>query len=170
MAEVQQMLPKDFIQTYIIRDLDLVVKVAPYLSFALMALSIEFLGKCLNEDEDDFHEKEQDNYKDFERAINGLNSFIDYRAIATRAFLQNSLRNGMIHSMLPRKTSQWSIGFDSGKCKPHELDVKNKNVVLQCEQLYKDIKNAANEIITRIDNKEFKLTGKMYQVALRVTP
>ncbi len=49
------MLPKDFIQMVLIEGIGDVVKRHPYISFALVAIGIEFLGKCLLIEKNEWH-------------------------------------------------------------------------------------------------------------------
>jgi hypothetical protein len=48
-----EMKPKEFIEVVLINELGEIVSHKPYISFALMAVGLEFLGKCIDTDEQD---------------------------------------------------------------------------------------------------------------------
>ncbi len=45
--------PKQFIETVLIKEIGELTNTNPYLSFVLIGIGIEFLGKCLDSNEND---------------------------------------------------------------------------------------------------------------------
>lgn len=115
--------PQDFIQNVLIDQIEDIHKNHAYISFSLMAIGIEFLGQSKI---------------DFEYAINNLDSFKDYRPFLSTHFLWTSLRNGFLHSFVPKNT----ITLSSGDEMPH-LEEHNNKVNLKCENFYNDFKNVS---------------------------
>src|SRR6185295_2064759 len=142
------MTPKEFINAVIIYDLKNVSTASAYLSFPLMAISIEFLGKCLDQGQKGWHKGKMRD--DFNKAIDELEALKKYRKISkivVRDFLYNSLRNGMCHSLIPKRGKDgWSIGL-SHTDHPHVVFPGHKRIQLHAPVLYEDIKNAALEVI-----------------------
>jgi len=132
--------PQDFIQDVLIDQIEEIHKNHAYISFSLMAIGIEFLGKCLSSEED--WNKQGQSKTDFEYAVNNLDSLKDYRPFLSSHFLWTSLRNGFLHSFVPKNT----ITLSSGDEMPH-LEEHNNKVNLKCENFYSDFKNACNEIL-----------------------
>jgi len=66
------MTPKEFIQQVLIDEVGEIHLKYPYISFATMAIGIEFLGKCLNSHDDWNYYVSGVPKQDFERAINQL--------------------------------------------------------------------------------------------------
>jgi hypothetical protein len=135
------MKPKEFIDAVLINEVGAIHLQYPYISFAMMAIGIEFLGKCLNNYEDwneSGHSKE-----DFELAINSLNAFDKYRPLLTSHNLWTSLRNGFLHSFVPKNTLTLSSKDETA----HLVAVTPIKINLRCEDFYKDFKGACQEVI-----------------------
>ena len=60
--------PKDFIQTVLINEFGELSITHPYISFILMGIGIEFLGKCIDPNLSDWNISGRSK-KDFENAI-----------------------------------------------------------------------------------------------------
>lgn len=153
--------PKQFIQKVFIEELYVLHKSNPYISFTLIAIGIEFLGKCLNIKEQDWNKG--GSKENFERAIKYLNSFKEYREYLSKYKLWDSLRNGFAHSFVPKKTIVLS-----SKENPiaHFAISPNKEVInLRCENLYQDFKNSCIEIT----NMDFPEKDKMNQPFLYIS-
>jgi hypothetical protein len=143
------MLPKEFIQDVLIDEIGQIHTQHPYISFSLMAIGIEFLGKCLNEHEDWNNwippkERQPNTIVDFDRAIRELTSFEVYRDYLSSHGLRNSLRNGFLHSFTPKA----NISVSSKDEMPHLVEHDGK-INLRCEDFYNDFKNACLEIIAK---------------------
>jgi hypothetical protein len=146
------MKPKEFIDTVLINEVGAIHLQYPYISFAVMAIGIEFLGKCLNKYEnwsESGHSKE-----DFELAINSLNSFDKYRPLLTSHGLWTSLRNGFLHSFVPKNTLTLSSKDETA----HLVPVTPTKINLRCENLYEDFKEACLEVIAMTSFQSNKMS------------
>jgi hypothetical protein len=130
---------KEFIEVVLINETGAIHIDYPYISFGIMAVGIEFLGKCLNSSED-WHKS---NKNDIENAINTLDSLKKYRPYLKSHKLADSLRNGMLHSFVPKP----NISLSS-KEQAQNLYERNGILNLKCEDFYQDFKNACEEVIT----------------------
>jgi len=137
------MTPKEFIQSTLIDGVGEIHETQPYIAFAVMAIGIEFLGKCINEYDDWNHRGRSQ--RDFELAINDLNSFIKYRPLLASHNLWTSLRNGLTHAFVPKGT----LTLSSKGEEAHFTDTSIPIVNLRCENFYEDFKNACKEVIER---------------------
>lgn len=138
------MKPKEFISKVLISNIGDIHKDYHYISFALMAVGIEFLGKCIGSEEKWDKGKPKN---DFERAINHLNSFSKYRPYLDKYKIWDSLRNGMLHSFRPKS----KLSFSSGNEMKHLSEFNDNGVDkinLKCEDLYKDFKAACEEVLS----------------------
>lgn len=150
------MKPKEFIKTVLVDQLGVVSNDYPYLAFAMMAIGIEFLGKCLDTStaswRRDFVSK-----TDFIRAINTLTGFQRYRGFDER--LYKDLRNGFAHSFIPK----YDLTLSSGSEEAH-LALNGTRLNLKCEDFYQDFKDACLEVI----NLNFSQSDKMNSDLLEV--
>jgi|ERR1700757_271936 len=152
------MYPKDFIQNVLIGEIAVLSETNPYITFALMAIGIEFLGKCLDTNEHDWNKGKSK--VNFEKAINTLDSLEKYRKYlpSNQYGLWDSLRNGFAHSFVPKK----QLGLSSKGEAEHVLEYTQNNIRklnLKCEDLYIDFKGACIEVIGMnfaSDNKMMK--------------
>ena len=76
---MKDMFPKDFIKKVLIKEVGELVESKPYIAFALMAIGIEFLGKCLDVKQQDWNKGSSK--KNFNKAIDTLDAFKKYKAI-----------------------------------------------------------------------------------------
>lgn len=144
--------PKDFIKKVLVDEIgELVEKNFSYLSFALMAAGIELLGKC---------ERSQKTWegggseKNFNYALKlpGLNKYKDL--IGDQGLYKN-FRCGFAHSFIANKGIELTNGNSAMHLKPHP-DIPT-HIVLNCEDLYADFKEACEFII----GKEYAADNKM---------
>jgi len=133
--------PKQFIQNFLINEIGEIHTNHSYISFAIMAIGIEFLGKCLNECED--WNKGGRCEKDFDKAINSLNSFSSYRPLLKSHNLWDSLRNGFLHSFVPKNTIRLSSKDEAG----HLQNISPTQINIKCENFYADFKGACEEVV-----------------------
>lgn len=147
----ESLMPKQFIKKVLINNIsDLVSNEYYWLSFTLMAIGIEFLGKCIDINQKDWNKgKSKDN---FERAINNLEAFNTYRPYLKKYGynIWDSYRNGFAHSFVPKRL----ITLSSGKngmthFKEYKDEKGNSKLNFKCEILYNDFKNACNEVIKK---------------------
>jgi len=150
--------PKEFIQKVLINETGEIHEKYAYISFAVMAIGIEFLGKCINRYED-WNEPSRSK-KDFELAINNLDSFIRYRPLLTSNDLWTSLRNGFLHSFVPKD----KISLSSKDEAAHLVQISANQINLRCEDFYIDFKGACEQVLEKTDF----LSSKMDRPLLRV--
>lgn len=136
------MTPKEFIKNVLIDEVKEIHLNHPYISFAIMAIGIEFLGKALNSYDD--WNKSGRSKQDFELAINQLDSLKVYRPLLTSHKLWDSLRNGFAHSFVPKGTLSLSSKAETG----HLVNISSSQINLKCEDFYNDFKNACLEVIS----------------------
>ena len=155
-----EMKPKDFIQKVLINEIGIIKEQHAYISFALMAIGIEFLGKALN-NYDNWGEPHRGR-KDFELAIKSLNSFVQYRPLLSSYDLCDSLRNGFAHSFVPKG----KISLSSGNNETGHLieNSTNTKINLRCEDFYKDFANACSEVINMTTFPNNKMENPLLRV------
>lgn len=141
MAAQTRLTPKQFIELVLIKEVGEIHIKHPYISFATMAIGIEFLGKSLNAFED--WNQSGRSKADFELAINSLNSFQRYRPLLVSHKLWDALRNGFSHSFVPKDTLTLSSKLEA----PHLHPMTQTSINLRCEDLYSDFKGACEEVI-----------------------
>jgi len=140
-----RILPKEFIQNVLINEIGEIHESHPYISFAIMAIGIEFLGKCLSTSE---NWNASNSKVDFEYAINNLEAFTRYRPYVDSHRLWDSLRNGFAHSFVPKNT----ITLSSKDQEEHLHPNSETQINLKCEEFYKDFKKGCIEVINKINN------------------
>lgn len=140
--------PKEFIQKVFIAELSELSQKNHYISFAIMAIGIEFLGKCL--DASAKHWNVSKSEKNFIEAIESLNAFKKYRQ--HKNILYTDLRCGFAHSFVPKS----KLTLSSKNEMPH-MNIDNGRLNLRCEDFYEDFKSACEEVISKefndINNK-----------------
>ncbi len=145
-------------QTFLKEYKRLIDKEFYFISFSLIAVGIEFLGACL--DENPFLE-EGHSKKRFNKAIKHL-----FDKKYHQLELYENLRCGFAHVLLPGKgidvIQQSEIDITKGKI--HLGKYKNR-LVLVSQEFYEDFAKACEEIIKRIDNK-LLLDEKVYRELL----
>jgi hypothetical protein len=147
------MTPKQFIKQVFINELNKIKDSNPYIAFAIMAIGIEFLGKCLDTDNQNWNTPRKSKYH-FELAIKKLSSLKIYKQYLNNYALWNSLRNGFAHSFVPKNTLSLSSKNERAHLSKHNNGL---TINLKCEDFYEDFKNACSEVI----QKEFKNEDKM---------
>lgn len=154
------MLTKQFIKNVFIDELEYLKDTNPYIAFAIMAIGVEFLGKCLDEKTQNWNTSRKSRYH-FELAINNLFNFKRYRSYLSTHSLWDSFRNGFAHSFVPKS----SLSLSSKNERTH-LSLHNNGLTinLKCEDFYNDFKNACLEVI----QKKFDDEDKMNQDLLFV--
>ncbi len=153
------MTPKEFIDTVLINEVGAIHLQYPYITFAMMAIGIEFLGKSLNSYED--WNQGGRSKEDFELAINSLNSFHRYRPLLASHNLWTSLRNGFLHSFVPKNTLTLSSKNETG----HLVAITPTKINLRCEDLYADFKRACQEVIAMTNFQSNKLSLPLLELS-----
>ena len=150
------MKPKEFIETTLIIELEDIVERHPYLAFLLIAIGIEFLGKCLMTSHQKWHNIPPD--KGFEKGLSLLTN-IDERYGTLN--LRDELRNGFAHTLSPksklalseRKSGDVHFGKSSFE-KP----------ILVVEDFYKDFVKSCHVILSM----NFTADDKVNQEFIRI--
>lgn len=147
------MLPKEFIKiTFLEHYKDISYKYH-YISFILIGIGIEFLGKCLDEDKN----WQQSGFSKihFNKAINELMpKYIPYNS---QFNLHDSLRNGMAHALLPKYKIGLTNRLEAKEYNNKHLDIKNGMLILVAEDLYYDFRKACNIIMQCDFDKDSKM-------------
>ena len=160
MATQTGMTPQQFIQVVLIKEIGEIHLKYPYISFAAMAIGIEFLGKALNSHEDWNYYASGIPKRDFESAINSLNSFTRYRPLLTSHNLWDALRNGFSHSFVPKGT----LTLSSKNEAPHLYPMTPTKINLRCEDLYIDFKGACEEVLAMTTFPSGKMSRPLLSV------
>lgn len=137
------MLPKEFIR---ITFLDQYKKIAYeyyYISFVLIAIGIEFLGKCL--DEKVSWQQSGFSKTHFDKTINEL--MPKYKPYNDIFHLADSLRNGMAHAFLPKSGIGFTNREEAKRYYNRNLKITNKQLTLVAENLYDDFEAACKKIL-----------------------
>ncbi|MEO7216298.1 hypothetical protein [Mucilaginibacter sp.] len=137
---------KEFIEVVILNQLGDIVKLHPYLSFGLIATSIELLGACLD---DHSIQKRGESGDRFRMAINVLfpSKYHNYAIKNTPYDLYSELRCGLNHSFLPKP----SIALSQRASGNNHLSILNNQLILSAEDFYEDLQNAGLKIIEMIN-------------------
>ena len=150
------MSPKEFIKTVLIKEIDDIVKSHPYLSFALMSIGLEFLGKCMLTHINTWHKINPS--KAYEKAEE-LMCQVDERY--KKINLQDELRNGFAHTFIPKG----NIALSEVKNGFQNFDLNSCNqTVLVAEEFYENFVTVCQKVV---DNN-FDKKNKMNKAFLRV--
>lgn len=148
--------PKSFIKTVLIEEMGKITKTNAYLSFVLIAIGIEFLGKCINDSLNNWSDGKSE--ESFNNAIKELMpKYQPYR-------LYQLLRCGLAHYLAPQK----GLGLSESKNGFAHLSTTSDGIlVLNIEDFYNDFKCACEKVTSGIKNKKYK-NQKMYNQFLGV--
>jgi hypothetical protein len=150
--------PKDFIKSVLIEEFGSMIDKHPYISFIVMGIGIEFLGKCIDTNLSDWNESGRSK-RDFENAIKSIPSLQKYKPYLTTHDLYGSFRCGLAHAVSPKI----KITLSSKKEKGHLVD-ENGRLNLKVEDFYKDFKLASEYIINNSYPSNDKMNGDFLQV------
>lgn len=144
----------DFIEKQLIPSIKNISSSYHYLSFGLVSIGIEFLGKCLDETHDFDYYKPKLSEKQFKLALRTL--FKDYWKTCNKnnINLYKCLKNGFLHSYRP-KSPIWLRDISS-TTETNHLTMKNKRFTIIIEKLVKDYEEAAKIVVTKIRSGELK--------------
>lgn len=148
------MKPKEFIQNVLIDEMKDIVFRHAYLSFALISVGIEFIGKCALTECDHWDIKPEEKFKPFDKGVE-LMTNVDKRYADLN--LKDQLRNGFAHTLLPKSKILLSEIHHGAK----HFEKYEDKTVLVIEILYRDFVIACHEILkSKFDendkmNKEF---------------
>jgi hypothetical protein len=143
--------PKDFIKAVLIDELGTMINGHPYISFIIMGIGIEFLGKCLATTRGDWNEGGHSG-PDFEHAIKNIPSLNKYESYLTTHKLYGSFRCGLAHAISPKVQVTLSSKGELG-----HLIEQGGRINLKVEEFYEDFKQACEYTI----NMSFASGDKM---------
>lgn len=152
------MKPKEFIAGVLINEIKDVVDRHPYLSFLLIAVGIEFLGKCLLTDKQNWNDINPDTA--FKK---GMELMCKIEPQYSKHDLKGELRNGFAHTFLPK--SKIALSEIKHGARNFQLNSSGQTVLV-AEIFYRDFVIACQTIIHQKFpsedkmNKEFIYVGK----------
>lgn len=160
--------PKDFIRNVLISEIKDIVDRHSYLAFVLICSGIEFLGKCIdiNNQDWDWDLKYRKKNNPFDKAIKELFPS-KYEKLLIKYNLRDQLRNGLIHLLAPKSNVSLSQlkhcknGVITMENHPFE---QNNKIILIIEYFYIDFVDACKKVL----NKEFKEDDKMNKPFLSI--
>lgn len=150
--------PKDFIKSVLVDEVGSMISEHPYISFIVMGIGIEFLGKCLAEDRNDWNKRGYSK-EDFKKAIESIPSPNKYEPYLASHDLYHSFRCGLVHAVAPKQ--QITL---SSKDQLAHMDVHGQKLNLKVEDFYKDFEAACEYVI----GIEFDPGNKMNEAFLQV--
>lgn len=134
--------PKHFIKSVLIDELATMIAGHPYLSFVIMGIGIEFLGKCLATARTDWNEGGH-SQTDFGNAIKSIPSLKKYESYLQTHKLYSSFRCGLAHTISPKVQVTLSSKGELG----HLQIEQGGRINLKVEEFYNDFKQACEYII-----------------------
>lgn len=143
------MKPKEFIKNVLINEIKDIVDNHPYLSFLLIAVGVEFLGKCLMTDKQDWHLIKPD--AAFKK---GMELMCEVDSEYSKHNLKDELRNGFAHTFLPK--SKIALSEIKHGAKNFQQNRSGQTIIV-AEIFYQDFVIACEHII----QKEFGQEDKM---------
>jgi hypothetical protein len=135
--------PKDFIQDVLIDEIATLIEPHPYISFILMGIGIEFLGKCIDLTLNDWNVSSRSK-RDFESAIKTIPSLKTYEPYLIPYDMYSSFRCGLAHAVSPK----FKITLSS-KDEMEHLKEQDSRLNLKVEDFYQDFKDACNYVISQ---------------------
>lgn len=151
------MYPKEFIKLALIDAFKEISERHPYISFGLICLGIELIGKCNLTNCPNWHDIKPD--KAFKSGVELMTS-IDSRYADIE--LKDELRNGFAHTLLPK--SKILLG-ESKNGVVHFSKSDKGQVILVSETFYQDFAKACQKVI----DKEFPPEDKMNKPFLHIS-
>lgn len=149
---------KDFINGTLIREIaEIQDSGHHYLSFGLIAQGIEFLGACIDTN-DDYFALNRSGAR-FRQAITDLfpAGYQPYNAQGDPHYLYSDLRCGLLHAVLPKPALELIQEAEIPDYGNH-LEIRDvrgtQSLILVSQQLYYDFKKACEKVIEKIDNGE----------------
>lgn len=150
--------PKDFIKAVLIDELGTMIKEHPYISFIIMGIGIEFLGKCIDTKLNDWNVSGRSG-PDFENSIKSIPSLKKYEIYLTTHELYGSFRCGLAHAIAPKIKITLSSNDQMG----HLIEVDGR-LNLKAEDFYTDFKSACEHVISIAYPAGDKMNGDYLEV------
>ena len=149
--------PKDFIQTVLIKEIGELSDSHPYISFILMGIGIEFLGKCIDSSLTEWNSGSSKPV--FENAIKTIPSLKKYETYLTSHQMYSSFRCGLAHAVSPKV----QITLSSKQQMAHLVET-NGRLNLKVEDFYNDFKEACNYVIIQAYPRGDKMNKDFLEV------
>mgnify|MGYP007016026441 CR=1 FL=1 len=150
--------PKQFIKNTLINEMRDIVHRHPYLSFALLAAGIEFLGKCMLIE---FKEWDLNKEKSKKAFSEGEKLLINIDNRYGELGLKDQLRNGFLHTLKPKS----NISLSEVKAGDVHFNKDSKGrTILVIEIFYRDFVMACKRVI----NQKFQPTDKMNKPFIKI--
>jgi hypothetical protein len=143
--------PKEFIQSVLINEIGRMINDHPYISFIVMGIGVEFLGKCIDSELTDWNVPDRSKH-DFESAIKTIPNLKKYEPYLTTYKMYSSFRCGLVHAVSPK----FKITLSS-KNELEHLNQHDGRLNLKVEDFYQDFKGACEHVI----NIEYGTNDKM---------
>jgi hypothetical protein len=121
-------------------ELGVMIDDHPYISFIMMGIGIEFLGKCINSGLRDWSSGASG--KVFGNAVKSIPSLQRYQQYLTSHDLYGSFRCGLAHAVSPK----YKITLSSKQERAHLVDDGGR-LNLKVEDFYADFKLACEHVI-----------------------
>lgn len=150
--------PKDFIKKVLIDEVGGMIDNHPYISFIMMGIGIEFLGKCSDSGLNDWNVSGRSRL-DFENAIKKIPSLQKYQTYLTTYDMYGSFRCGLAHAVAPK----FKITLSSKEELGHLIEVSGR-LNLKVEDFYADFKLACEFIINASYPTGDKMNADFLQV------
>lgn len=140
------MFPKEFIKQVLIKEVGKIQKQHAYIRFVLIAIGIEFLGKCNDYRLKTWHPVKSNHF------VRGI-KLMPKKYHKYDIKLRDLLRNGMAHSFAPKP----GLGLSEEKWNVINLTIKNGILNLKIEDFYNDFEKACKKVL----NKNYPNQDKM---------
>jgi hypothetical protein len=133
-----------------------------YISFALLALGVEFLGACL--DQHDFAKRNLSSA----RFLDAIKQLFPPKYQPFREALCDDLRNGFAHQLRPGSRFALTHRAESQQEGTVHLEALNNKTVLVAEDFYQDFEAACRRLIKMLDTKALN-HPKLFAPFLKIT-
>ena len=148
--------PKEFINTVLIHEIKDILDRHPYLSFLLVAVGIEFLGKCKLTKEATWNRINP--AKAFEE---GMKLMCEVEPEYAKLNLKDELRNGFAHTFLPK--SKIVLSEIKHGARNFQLN-RSGQTILVAEIFYRDFVIACQKVL----QEDFPINDKMNKKFIHV--
>lgn len=143
--------PKKFIQDVFIDELGQLIEKHPYISFMVMGIGLEFLGKCIDKDLTEWN-KTGRSAKDFNDSLRKIPSLKKYEPFIEKYDIYSAFRCGLLHAAVPKQ----AVTLSSKNERAHLVESNNR-LNLKVEDFYADFKSACEYVIS----ENFESNNKM---------
>ena len=150
--------PNEFIKSVLIEELGSMIDKHPYISFIVMGIGVEFLGKCIDSTLSDWNVAGRSK-KDFENAIKTIPSLQKYKPYLTTHDLYGSFRCGLAHAVSPK----FKITLSSKDEMRHMIEESGR-LNLKVEDFYNDLKLGCEHVMNRTYPPNDKMNKDFLQV------